>query len=96
MGPILFNVFCGLEKNVYNSMFLLSSHYVVSDSFVSLWTVALQAPPSVVFARQEYWSGLSFSSAGYLPDSGIEPASSALQADFLLLSHWGKLSIQSS
>ena len=39
------------------------------------------------FSRQEYWSGLPFSSAGELPDSGFEPRSPALQADSLLLSH---------
>ena len=36
------------------------------------------------FSRQEYWSGLPFPSPGDLPDSGIEPGSSALQADTLL------------
>ena len=45
------------------------------------WTVACQAPLSMGFSRQEYWSGLSFSSLGDLPDPGIEPGSSALQAD---------------
>ena len=47
------------------------------------WTVAYQAPPSVDFSRQEYWSGLPFSSPGDLPDLGIEPMSPALQADTL-------------
>ena len=41
------------------------------------------------FLRQEYWSGLQFPSPGDLPDSGIERGSSVLQADSLLLSHWG-------
>ena len=36
------------------------------------WTVALQAPLSMEFSRQEYWSGLPFPSAGDLPDSGVE------------------------
>ena len=45
------------------------------------WTVAHQAPLSMGFSRQEYWNGLSFSSLGDLPDPGIEPGSSALQAD---------------
>ena len=43
-----------------------------------------QAPPSVGFSRQEYWSGLLFPSPGDLPDSGIEPGSPALWADALL------------
>ena len=41
---------------------------------VILWTVAHQAPLSMGFSRQEYWSGLPFSSPGDLPDPGIEPA----------------------
>ena len=45
------------------------------------WTAAYQAPPSMGFSRQEYWSGLPFSSPGGLPDPGIEPGSPALQAD---------------
>ena len=54
--------------------------------FATPWTVALQAPLSMGFSRQEYWSGLPFPSPGYLPDPGIEPVSpvsSALQADSL-------------
>ena len=46
---------------------------VVSDSFATQWTIALQAPLSMEFSRQEYWSGLPFSSPGDLPDPGIEP-----------------------
>ena len=42
-----------------------------------------QAPPSMGFSRQEYWSGLPFPSPGDLPDPGIKPRSSALQADAL-------------
>jgi len=38
---------------------------------------------------QEYWSGLPFPSAGFLPDPGIKPVSSALQVDSLPLSHQG-------
>ena len=44
------------------------------------WTVACQAPLSMEFSRQEYWSGLPCPSPGDLPDPGIEPGSSALQA----------------
>ena len=42
------------------------------------WTAAYQAPPSMGFSRQEYWSGLPFPSPGDLPDPGIEPGSPAL------------------
>ena len=45
------------------------------------WTAAHQAPQSVGFSRQEYWSGLPFPSPGDLPNPGIEPESPALQAD---------------
>ena len=44
------------------------------------WTVACQAPLSMEFSRQEYWSGLPFSSSGDLPDPGIKPVSPALRA----------------
>ena len=46
--------------------------------FVTPWTVAYQAPPSMEFSRQEYWSGLPFPSPGDLPDPRIEPGSPAL------------------
>ena len=49
--------------------------------FVTPWTVAHQAPPSMEFSRQEYWSGVPFPSPGDLPDPGIKPRSPALQAD---------------
>ena len=48
------------------------------------WTVAHQAPLSMEFSRQEYWSGLPFPSPGDLPDPGIKSRSPALQADSLL------------
>ena len=53
--------------------------------FVAPWTVARQAPLSMEFARQEYWSGLPFPTPGDLSDPGIEPASLAsltLRGDF--------------
>ena len=51
--------------------------------FATPWTVAYQAPQSMGFSRQEYWSGLPFPSPGDLLDPGIEPGSPALQADTL-------------
>ena len=53
--------------------------------FVTLWTVALQAPLSMGFSRQEYWSGLPCRPPGDLPNPGIEPmslTSSALAGRF--------------
>ena len=46
---------------------------------VTPWTVAYQAPLSMGFSRQEYWSGLPFLCPGDLPDPGIEPGSPTLQ-----------------
>ena len=47
------------------------------------WTVACQAPLSMAFSRQEYWSGLPFPSPGDLSDPGIEPGSPTLKTDYL-------------
>ena len=51
--------------------------------FVTPWTIAYQAPPSMGFSRQEHWSGLPFPSPGDLPDPGMEPGSPVFQADAL-------------
>ena len=61
----------------------------MSDSFTISWTVAHQAPVSMGFLRQEYWSGLSFPSPGDLPDPGFEPVSLALAGGFFTMSHQG-------
>ena len=53
-------------------------------------TVARQAPLSLEFSKQEYWSGLPFPSPGDLPNPGIEPRSPALQADSLATELPGK------
>ena len=53
--------------------------------FVTLWTIACQAPLSMGFSRQEYWSGLPCPPPGDLSNPGIEPASltsPALGGDF--------------
>ena len=47
--------------------------------FVTPWTVARQAPLSVGFSKQEYWSGLPFPSSEHLPNPQIKPGSPALQ-----------------
>ena len=54
-----------------------------------LWIITCQAPLSLEFSRQEYWSGLLCPPPGDLPDPGIKPVSPALQVDSLLLSHQG-------
>ena len=67
--------------------------YLVTQSCLTLcdpWTVARQAPLSVGFCRQEYWSGLPFPPPGDLPEPGIEPASSALAGKFFTTEQPGK------
>ena len=51
-------------------------------TLATTWTVALQAPLSMEFPGQEYWSRLPFASAGDLPDPGIKPTSPALAGRF--------------
>ena len=53
-------------------MYVLS-HFSFVQLFMMLWTIACQAPMSMTFARQEYWSRLPFPSPGDLPHPGIEP-----------------------
>ena len=71
------------------------SYKVKSLSHIQLFatpcTVARQAPPSMKFSRQEYWSGLPFPSPGDLLDPAIEPRSLTLQADSLPSEPPGKL-----
>ena len=62
------------------------SHSIVSDSFATPWTIALQAPLSMGFFRQEYCSGSPFPTPGDLADPRMEtmsPVSPARQVDFL-------------
>ena len=59
--------------------------------FVTPWTVARQAPPSVEFSWQEYRSGLPFPSPKDIPDLGIKSGSPAWQEDSLPLNHKGSL-----
>ena len=51
--------------------------------FVTLWSVAHQAPLSMGFSRQEHWSGLPCPPPGDLPDPGVKPLFPELQADSL-------------
>ena len=61
----------------------MHSHFSHVLLFVTPWTVARQAPLFMAFSRQEYWSGSPGPTPGDLPDPRIEPASPALQADYL-------------
>ena len=62
----------------------------MSNSFATPWTVTCQAPLSMGFPRQEYWSGLPLPSPGDLPDPGIEPKSPALAGGFFTSEPPGK------
>ena len=67
-------------------IYVLCAH--AQSLFMTLWTVANQAPLSTGFSKQEYWSGLPCPPPGDLPNPGTEPMSPALQVDSLLLSYW--------
>ena len=64
------------------NLLLSFSHKVMSDSLVTSWTVARQAPLSMGFSRKEYWNRLPFPSPGAIPGSEIEPVSPALAGGF--------------
>ena len=59
-------------------------HFSHVQLFATPWTVAYQAPLSMGFSRQEYWSGLPCPPPGDCPNPGIKPGSPTLQADSLL------------
>ena len=68
---------------------------VASDSLQPCVTVTHQAPLSMGFSRQEYWSGLQCPPPGEIPDPGIKPVSPALQEDSLPRAAPGKSQIPS-
>ena len=61
------HLFISLADFLSLAVLLLFSRLIVSYSFVTPWTVAHQAPPSIGFSRQEYWSGFPFPSSSLLP-----------------------------
>ena len=63
----------------------------MSDASVTPWTVARQAPLSMGFPKQEYWSGLQFLPPEDLPDSGMEPMPSVLAGGVSTTEPPGKL-----
>ena len=80
-------VACKLPPDT-NAMQLLLSRVRL---FATPWTIAHQAPLSVGFSRQEYWSGLPFPSPGNLPDPGIKTVSPAFTDGFFTTEPPGKL-----
>ena len=69
------------------------SHRVMSNSFLTPWTVVCQAPLSMGFPKQEYWSGFAILSPRDLPDPGIKPTFPALVGGFLTTEPPGKPSV---
>ena len=69
------------EGKCWNIFWVVGSDLVIKScsALATSWTIAHQAPLSIRFPRQEYWSGLSFLSPGSLPKPGIEPGSPALK-----------------
>ena len=87
------------SKTVFYGNTGVLSHFSHVQLFVTLWTVAHQAPLSMGFFRKEYWSGLPFHFPRDLPNLGTEPsspASPALQTGSLLLSHLGNCLIDNA
>ena len=75
-----------LRVTIENKIFFPSTHAQLLSHvqlFETPWTIACQAPLSIDFSRQDYWSGLPFPSPGDLPDPGIKHTSPALQVDSL-------------
>ena len=72
-----------VEMEFESKQFYLEAVLVTKScpTLASPWTAARQAPLSMGFSMQEYWSGLPFPSPGDLPNTGTEPGSLALQAD---------------
>ena len=77
----------------FNDINVSDSHSVVPD-FVTPWTIARQAPLSMEFFREGYWTGLPFPSPRDLPDPGVELECPELQADSLPSEPPGKLIIK--
>ena len=86
-----------LDHYEYKSLFIVLSRFSRVRLCATLWTAACQAPLSMRFSRQEYWSVLPHSPPGHLPNSGFEPASVTShlhwQVGFLPLAPSGRLTL---
>ena len=81
--PTLWKQFSDLWKRITSLYWALSMSHAPYQAL----SIYFQAPPSMGFSRQEYWSRWPFPSPGNLSNPGTEPGSPALQADSLPLSH---------
>ena len=88
---IQFSLIILLEKTISSVQYMyMLSHFNRIQLFVTPSSLAYQAPLSMGFSWQEYWSQMPFPSPGDLPDPGIEPGSPALEADALTSEPPGK------
>ena len=78
-----------MKNSIYRKLCTLNCFSRV-QLCVTLWTVALQAPLSMGFSKQEYWRGLPFPPPGDPPNPGIEPPSPALTGRFFTTEPPGK------
>ena len=76
----LYNEYHSRKQGLFVFSLCVLSHFSCIQIFATLWAVAHQAPLSVLFPKQEYWSGLLFPSPGDLPDPGIKPMSPETRA----------------
>ena len=86
----LFSMFC-FVFSLNGDCACVLSHFSRSQLFATLWTITRQAPLSMGFFRQEYWSGLPCPPPGDLPNPGIEQAaltSSSLIGRFFTCTIW--------
>ena len=65
----------GSTQEVQKDFYAVLQHFSCVQFFLTPWTVACQAPLSMRFSRQEYWSGLPCPPAGDFPAPGIKPMS---------------------
>ena len=85
---------CFIQPGVHGVLAHSAQLLSCLQRFATPWAVAYQTSPSMGFSRQEYWSGLPFSSPGDLPHPGIKPRSPTLQTDTLPSEPPGKPSWQ--
>ena len=82
-SPVLGDSIRGIVfSNPLLSLRLLFICSVMSDSYVTPWTIVCQAPIFMGFPRKAYWNRWPFPSPGDLPDPGMEPMSSVLAGRF--------------
>ena len=88
MANLLFSLLRTEATEVLHSFFSVLPRRQIGSEVLQLcptlcdpMAVTHQAPPSMGFSRQEYWSGVPFPSPGDLPDPGIEPRSPAFRVD---------------